>query len=243
MIPQAKAKVYLSEERGLNETGCFRSQNTFNFGNYFNEHKQPFGDMYLVNDDILDGGRSLRMLIEENSYIILLPVIGAVKYKDSLGNKSLIAAGQVQVFRVDKGVTIEMANPFKEELVNFLQIWIKAGDRLEYAEPCVSTYDVNEFQNSLLQVSPQRFGRSHLPFIVSVGKFSGRGETVYESKTNDRGVFMFVIEGVFEAEGRLLHARDALALWDTREVEIEALSNDAILLLIETTGAEFLRVK
>jgi len=39
----------------------------------------------------------------------------------------------------------------------------------------------------------------------------------------------------FEAEGRLLHERDGLALWDTVEIEMEALSNDAIILLIETT--------
>ena len=31
----------------------------------------------------------------------------------------------------------------------------------------------------------------------------------------------------------LLHARDALALWETDEIEMEALSNDAIILLME----------
>jgi len=46
---------------------------------------------------------------------------------------------------------------------------------------------------------------------------------------------IFVLEGAFEAEGRLLHSRDGLALWDTNEIEIEALSNDAIILLIEIT--------
>jgi len=34
-------------------------------------------------------------------------------------------------------------------------------------------------------------------------------------------------------EGRLLHARDGLTLWETEEAEMEALSNDAIVLLIE----------
>jgi hypothetical protein len=33
----------------------------------------------------------------------------------------------------------------------------------------------------------------------------------------------------------LLHERDGLALWDADEIEVEVLSNDALLLLIETT--------
>jgi len=32
---------------------------------------------------------------------------------------------------------------------------------------------------------------------------------------------------------RLLHARDGLVLWDAKEIEMEALSNDAIILLLE----------
>jgi len=35
-------------------------------------------------------------------------------------------------------------------------------------------------------------------------------------------------------EGRLLHERDGLPLLDTSEIEMEALSNDAIILVIET---------
>jgi hypothetical protein len=45
---------------------------------------------------------------------------------------------------------------------------------------------------------------------------------------------IFVLNGAFEAKGCLLHERDGLALWDTNEIEMEALSNDAMMLVIET---------
>jgi hypothetical protein len=42
-----------------------------------------------------------------------------------------------------------------------------------------------------------------------------------------------VLAGAFEAEGRLLHAKDGLALWDARApLEIEALSDNALLLVL-----------
>jgi redox-sensitive bicupin YhaK (pirin superfamily) len=44
---------------------------------------------------------------------------------------------------------------------------------------------------------------------------------------------VYVIEGAFEVQYRLLHARDGLALWEAERVEWEALSNDAILLVLE----------
>lgn len=45
--------------------------------------------------------------------------------------------------------------------------------------------------------------------------------------------FALVLAGAFEVAGRLLHAHDGLALWDTAAVALEALGNDAVLLVLE----------
>src|SRR5215204_3579161 len=96
-MPEEKAKIFLSDDRGLNELDWFRSSNTFNFGKYFNEHKKRFGDLYVLNDDTLAGGKSLQMTVEEEAEILLIPVVGAVEYKDCNGNTNIIEAGQVQI--------------------------------------------------------------------------------------------------------------------------------------------------
>jgi redox-sensitive bicupin YhaK (pirin superfamily) len=103
----------------------------------------------------------------------------------------------------------------------------------ETATSNLLTYDVNKYLDSLIKIFPEKSGLSSLPFTVSIGKFSGRAETTYKLTSENSGLFVFVIEGAFELEGRLLHARDGLALWEIKEVELEALSNDAIILLIE----------
>jgi hypothetical protein len=233
MIWQSKGKMFLADERGLNETEWFRSLNTFNFGRYFNEHKHPFGDIYVVNDDVLDAVRTLRMLIEEDSYVVLLPVMGAIAYRNSPDNGSLITAGQIEILTLEKGETIEISNPFDEGLVNLLQIWIKTGKSMVKKGPLFSTYNVNDCLNNLIKISPGSLSEVHFPFGISIGKFSGRGETTYQLKNKNSGLFVFVIEGAFEVEGRLLHARDGLALWEIEKVEMEALSNDAIIMAIE----------
>ena len=70
--------------------------------------------------------------------------------------------------------------------------------------------------------------------IITIGKFTGRKEAVYKTHHPQNSLFVFVIEGAFEVHGRLMHPRDGLGLWDNSgDIELEALSNDAIILLIE----------
>jgi len=234
MIQQTKGKIFLADQRGLNETASFRSMNTFNFGKYFNEHKQAFGDLYVLNDDTLAGGYSIKMLIEEDSCIILVPVVGAIKYTDTDGNDNIIAAGQVQAVWLNKGCIMEITNPFSDQPVNFLQIWFRANKPKQSCGLRLSTYDdVNGNLNKLVSAFPMNEGINILPCKLAVGKFSGRGETVYHPDSKTKGIFVFVIEGAFEVAGRLLHARDGLALWEVKDAEMEALSNDAIIAVIE----------
>ena len=228
----AKAKIFLAEDRGLNETPWFRSFNTFNFGQYQLEQKQPFGRMYLLNDDALDGGRTMTMQVEEPSSIILLPVIGALHFKSSAGHEGTLAAGQVQLLMLSKGDQLVLINPFKNDLINFLQIWIR-NDLPANTVSVSSDFDVNIFQNSLMKISPQWLGDHRLPFSISIGKFSGRGEADFYPSTADAGVFLLVLDGAFEVAGRLLNARDGLALYETSPIDIEALSYEALILVVE----------
>ena len=95
------------------------------------------------------------------------------------------------------------------------------------------SFNLDEDKNQLIKIAGSINDVSKYP-IVSIGKITGRQEAVYKLQNKQNNLFVFVIEGVFEVHGRLLHARDALGLWDIFEdIELEALSNDAIVLIIE----------
>lgn len=119
-----------------------------------------------------------------------------------------IGPGQVQVTNYPT-----ISNQYKEELINYLLISLK-----EKADTIVDFHLTN---NQLQEIIAG----------VSIGKFDGRADGIYRPKGT--AVFAFAIEGAFEVQNRLLHPRDGLALWDLTEVEFEALSNEALLLLID----------
>jgi hypothetical protein len=228
MIPQTQAKIFLSGERGLNEQNGFRSYNTFSSYPNQNIHKESFGSLYLLNDITLAGNKKIILQVEENSNIILLPVVGAITCRDSNGKDTLIEPGQIQIYTVPENSTIEIRNPYKLELVNFLQIRIRHPLTNLKAETQVFSFDLEHNRNKLVELYPNAQKACNK---TCIGKFAGREEGIYQME--DKGLFVFVIEGAFEVQYRLLEARDGLALWNVKEVEFEALSNDAIVLLLE----------
>lgn len=235
MIPQSEGKIFLAEERGRNELEWFRSLNTFNFGNYYNEHKFPFESLYVLNEDTLAGGKKISMLVEDDSCIVLVPIVGAIIYKDSAGNSGTLEAGQAQVLYAYEGTQLDINNPYEEDLVNFLQIWIKTPDILS-TTPQAFSFDLDENKNQLLELfSPQQ--KTLLKTVPQprgvIGKFTGRAEAVYKTAQPSNALFAYVIEGVAEVQYRLLNPRDGLGLWNLEEIELEALSNNAIILILE----------
>lgn len=222
MIPQSKGKIYLSDERGYNEMPWFRTYNTFNFGRYFNEHKHPFGALYVLNEDVLAGGKGFRMEVASPSDIILLPIVGAITFATADGQHGLLEAGQVQVLHLTSNTSFEVRNPYENDLVKFLQLWIKKP----VGQPASGTFDLSHKDLLHTLINNETYN-------LSIGKFNGRTDTIYPLKDKNNGVFVFNIEGAFEVQYRLLHNGDGLGLWDIATVEMEALSNDAIILLLE----------
>lgn len=231
-MTKTRSTLFPAKDRDLHETAWLRSWNTFLTAAYPRTRRQPVGNLYLLNDDALESGHSLEMQAAEDSCVVLLPLSGSLAFRESVGSRGMLAAGQAQFLLLSKERTLVLSNPSAGEPVNFLQAWFRNPGQALPA-PARAEFDLNTFQNCLLRISPQRWGPDPLPFSVSIGKFCGHGKTVYFPATSDAGVFVLVLDGIFKVEGRLLHARDGLALYETATMEMEALSNDAIILLVE----------
>jgi hypothetical protein len=68
---------------------------------------------------------------------------------------------------------------------------------------------------------------------VLIGKYDGRAEGTYLAQKPARCVCIFVIEGAFEIQNRLVQPRDGLALWNVDEMVFEVHSQDAVLMVVE----------
>lgn len=230
MTDQSKAKIFLAQERDKNETGVMRSYKTFNSGSFFNEHKAAFGTLYLLNDDTLGRGETVKMFAEEDGCIVFLPVAGGIVYSDSTGQAATIIAGEALIIYVMSGTIIEIKNPFTDALVNYIQMRFRAPAGFSGGANHLASFNIDLNKNQLISITQQN---ADLPFRLCIAKVEGRSEVLYELAHKNSGVYAYVIEGAFEVQHRLLHERDGLAIWDVPAIEAEALSSNAILLIAE----------
>ncbi|QIP11788.1 pirin [Spirosoma aureum] len=237
MDTQTEAQIYLSDQRGFSQLDSFRTYYSFNFGHYFQESRKPFGALQLLNDDTLKPGKSIRMIAKTHTTALVIPIVGGLEYRSESGD-GFLEAGQVQIFSLAAGMHYELINPYETELINFIQIWLSDDSIPSTSFPQQTAFDLAA-KNKLLPILS--FDSSHTQISRGyIGRYDGRQEGVYHlqqvtEEVESTGIFVFILSGAFEVQNRLLHERDGLALTNLKDgaLEFEALSNDAILLLLE----------
>jgi len=233
MLTQTEATIYLASQRCRSQKEWYRSYHTFNHGDYDHESRKPFGNLQAVKDDTLKERRTLTYSVKEDTAVLLLPIVGALHYNSHMNIQGTLDVGQAHVLYLHHNSRLEISNPYENELINFLHLWFTLD--LQHT-PCRKAedheFDLTINKNRLIPLYSTDETDYHHTRIY-IGKFDGRKEETYRLKNRHKGIFIFIIEGAFEVQNRLLQRRDGLAIRNLDEMEFEALSNEAIILLIE----------
>jgi len=78
----------------------------------------------VINEDVIEAGQGFGMHPHKNMEIITYMLHGALRHEDSLGNTSVIKAGDVQHMTAGTGVVHSEFNASDTDSVHLLQIWI-----------------------------------------------------------------------------------------------------------------------
>lgn len=222
---ETQAQIYLADQRGISQVGFFRSFHTFNFGHYFHESRTPFVNLQVFNDDTLKAGHRLKLKLEKNSEVIIIPIVGGLEFHNSL-ETGFLEVGQVQIFSALAATEYEIINPYETEEINFLQIWLN-NDSVDFTSKIeVNAFDFED-KNTMLPIFSKNSQRGF------IGKYDGRKKEEFTFEKSENDIFFFVLSGAFEVQDRLLHTRDGLSLSNFKMIDFEALSNDAIILMFE----------
>lgn len=231
MLTQTEATIYLATQRGCSQGEWFTSYHTFNFGDYHNNNRKPIHNLIAVNEDTLSAGKTIVHRSPENVAILFLPLAGALHYKLSDNTVGSLDVGQAQLLCTEKNSGIEISNPYKNESINFIHIWLSAVSQNTFRPAFENIdFDLAGNKNKLIRLM---FGIQTGQIPILIGQFEGRREGNYRLENTRKGIFTYVLAGAFEVQNRLLEPHDGLALWSVQEIEFEALSNDAVILMVE----------
>jgi quercetin 2,3-dioxygenase len=222
--------LYKANTRGHANYGWLNTHYSFSFANYYNPERIHFGNLRVLNDDIIQAGTGFDTHPHDNMEIVTVPLYGELTHTDSMGHKQVIGANEVQVMSAGTGIFHSEVNEGKVD-ASILQIWI--FPKLKNIKP---RYDQIMFQ-------PEE-AKNNWQFLVNGGTspltinqdarvsrvwLDAGTELEYTLQKGAFGSFLFLIEGETEVGGEILHPRDAIGVSNSESFTVKAVKPSYLL--------------
>lgn len=225
-------EIIRSETRGAANHGWLDAKHTFSFAEYHNPERMGFGSLRVINEDRIEGGKGFDKHPHRNMEIVTYIIEGELEHKDSMGNGSLIRAGELQRMTAGKGVFHSEVNP-SESTTHLLQIWIlpeKTGLEPGYEQ---KLFD-RESKLGQWCVLGSRDGHGgsltiHQDIELSATILEAGKSLDYEFASGRRG-FLQIVNGKLEIGDEILLSGDGVAISDTDSIAISAVAETELLL-------------
>jgi len=229
----AMITVRKAAERGVSNFGWLDSRHTFSFGEYHDPRQMGFRVLRVINDDRIAGGQGFGTHPHRDMEIITYVVEGAVEHRDSMGNGSVIRAGDVQVMSAGTGITHSEFNPDPKLELRLLQIWI-----LPKRQGLTPSYDQKNFsadqKKNRLCPLVSRDGRDgslgiHQD-VALYGCVLDAGTEAQHAPVTGRHAWIQIVTGEIEVNGIRLGPGDGASVSDEKFLKMSGISASEFLL-------------
>ncbi len=227
-----------SAERGSVNMGWLDSKHTFSFGGYRDPDHMGFGNLRVINEDRVEPGQGFATHPHKDMEIISYIITGALEHKDSMGNGSVMASGDVQRMTAGTGVTHSEFNHSKDEQVYFLQIWIEpkqTGLEPGYEQKTFTAEDKSDRLRLVASIDGRDGSLTIHQDVDLYTAVLSPGSTLSHTFAATRNGWLQVIRGSVALNDELLQAGDGAAIEDIPEVRLKA-DEEAEFLLFDLAG-------
>jgi len=226
-------RVRKAAERGHFHHGWLDTHHTFSFGDYYDPAHTGFRSLRVINDDRVQPGQGFGMHGHQDMEIVTYVLDGALEHKDSMGNGSILRAGELQRMTAGTGVRHSEFNPSDKEAVHLYQIWLlpeRKGLKPSYEELALG--EEEKRGRFRLVASPDgaeggltlhQDARLYLASLLP-------GQTVAHQIERGRAAWLQVLRGSVNFLGNDLSAGDGVAVTDENAVAIQADGPSEVLL-------------
>ena len=225
-------EIRRADQRGHYSNDWLDSRHTFSFGEYYDPEHMGISVLRVLNDDNIVPGAGFPTHPHKNMEIVSYVLRGELAHKDSMGNGSVIRAGDVQRMSAGTGVTHSEFNPSANQGAHFLQIWF-----LPTQQDIEPSYEQKYFSSDdklgkmTLLVSPD--GRDDSIQInsdaIMYGSVLNNEQSVQFKTTEERIVYVHIASGSVEMNVNVLNAGDGVTIRSESAVRLKAINQTEFL--------------
>lgn len=230
-----KFKYRPAHERGSAEHGWLHARFTFSFANYYDPEHNGFHSLQVMNNDVIEPRGGFPTHPHKDAEIFTYVLSGKLEHKDSIGNGSVIDAGNLQYLSAGKGVQHSEFNPSDSEKTELYQIWMRPnqkGGTPRYAEKKLSAENFeNEtrllFSGNGLDDSIEIRQNAEILF----GNYQEGEIYVLAENETHKNLWIQVIEGQINVSGNYLGKADGLGIENqTDELPLSIIEDSKFLI-------------
>lgn len=222
-----------ADERHFSDFGWLKTYWLFSFDNYYDPANVQFGSLRVFNDDVVDGQSGFPTHPHREMEIITTVLQGEVTHKDSMGNHTVIRAGEVQRMSAGTGITHSEYN-LGDEPVHLYQIWILPGERRLPPSYDQKLFAAEARRNQLLAVASGQglpgAVTMHSDATIYMADFEAGHETDYDLP-DGRGAFIYMTGGELRINDARLAAKEQARIKGERRLHLAAEDRASFILI------------
>ncbi len=226
-------QVRKSGDRGYANHGWLESYHSFSFAEYYDRKHMHFSVLRVINDDVIAPGQGFGMHPHRDMEIVTYMLQGELQHKDSIGNGSIIKAGDVQRMTAGTGIVHSEVNASVNDKVHLLQIWImpdRQGLEPGYEEKHFAAEQKrNQWCLIAAKDSDESALKVHQDMLLYATILDANTSLAY-SVNNNRSVYLHVARGTIKIDGLQLETGDAVMLNGSATMMIKANDESELLL-------------
>jgi redox-sensitive bicupin YhaK (pirin superfamily) len=224
-----------SQERGHANRDWLDSYHSFSFSNYYDPEHMGYSVLRVINEDVIAPAKGFGMHSHKDMEIVTYMLQGELRHEDSMGNGSVIRAGDVQRMTAGTGVTHSEVNASLTEPAHLLQIWLlPERDNIEpgYEE---KHFEPSEKQGRWRLIASHDGREGSLLIHQDVALYATvleKGERVGYDMAAGRSLYVQVARGSVRLNDEILQTGDAAKV-DTQQAFVLDAVDAAELLLFD----------
>jgi redox-sensitive bicupin YhaK (pirin superfamily) len=226
-------EIRKSQERGHANHGWLDSYHSFSFANYYDPEHMGYSVLRVINEDVIAPAQGFGMHSHRDMEIVTYMLQGALRHEDSMGNGSVIRAGDVQRMTAGTGVRHSEFNASSTESAHLLQIWLlPERDNIEpsYEE---RHFDAAEKQGRWRLIASHDGREGSLLIHQDIALYAtvlAKDEQLSYDMGAGRSLYLQVARGSVDLNGETLVAGDAAKIDAQQTVALQALETAELLL-------------
>jgi quercetin 2,3-dioxygenase len=225
-----------NQDRGLTKLKWLTSYHTFSFGEYYDSHHISFGDLRVINDDIVVPKKGFPSHGHTDMEIITIVLSGKLEHQDDMGNKFVLGYGDVQRMSAGRGVIHSEFNHSQTEPVHLLQIWVlpnKFNLTPSYEQKFFAEEEKKgQFCKVISSVKNTGGLPIHQDMELSLAILERGQEINYATDLNYR-YWVHVATGSIELNGQAMQAGDGASIVDEKSLSLIGVDPSSEILLFK----------